>query len=140
LALPANRAERGTAAVEFALVAGLLVVLLFTASDLGRAWHARLVLTVAAREGARRAALDAGWTPGVEAKVAAVLAAGGLSGAAAVTVAPPGPLHFGHDVTVTVRYPLTLHSPIARAVVGAEAWLEAALTARVEGTYRVQIG
>lgn len=116
-------------------MATVLFTLLLTGTDLGRVGHARLVLTAAAREGARRAALDGGWSPAVEARVAAVLAAGGLGGGASVVVSPPGPVHFGHEITVRVRYPLALYSPLARGLVGSVAWVEAALTTRVEGTH-----
>jgi Flp pilus assembly protein TadG len=49
--------ERGAAAVEFALLLPLLLLLVFGIIDFGRAINAQITLTQAAREGARLAAL-----------------------------------------------------------------------------------
>ena len=53
-------ADRGAAAVEFALILPILIVLIFGVIDFGRAFNAQVSLTQAAREGARLAALCAG--------------------------------------------------------------------------------
>lgn len=50
-----RRSQRGVALVEFALVLPLLIVLLFSVWELGRIFDAWLVVTNAAREGARYA-------------------------------------------------------------------------------------
>ena len=60
---PKGRTDRGAAAVEFALVLPLLVMLIFGIVDFGRMLNAKITLTEAAREGARAASLigrDAG--------------------------------------------------------------------------------
>lgn len=63
--------------VEFALILPLLLLVLGGIIDFGRAYYEQIVLTNAAREGARMAAL--GYTPGqVEAR--ADVAARGLNG------------------------------------------------------------
>jgi hypothetical protein len=49
--------DRGAAAVEFALLLPLLLLLLFGIIDFGRALNAQITLTQAAREGARLEAL-----------------------------------------------------------------------------------
>jgi hypothetical protein len=49
--------ERGSAAVEFALVLPVLILLIFGIIDFGRMLSAKIILTDAAREGARAAAL-----------------------------------------------------------------------------------
>jgi len=49
--------DRGAAAVEFALLLPLLLLLVFGIIDFGRALNAQITLTQAAREGARLAAL-----------------------------------------------------------------------------------
>ena len=55
----APRDERGAAAVEFALVVGLLLTVLFGITGFGKAYGEVVALTGAAREGARRAAVRA---------------------------------------------------------------------------------
>ncbi len=50
--------DRGAAAVEFALVLPLLLLLVFGIIDFGRAYMAQISLTQAAREGARLGALS----------------------------------------------------------------------------------
>jgi len=52
-----GKREEGQALVEFALVATLLLLLLFGAIEFGRVFHAYHVITSAAREGARAAAV-----------------------------------------------------------------------------------
>jgi Flp pilus assembly protein TadG len=49
--------DRGAAAVEFALLLPVLLLLIFGMIDFGRAINAQITLTQAAREGARLAAL-----------------------------------------------------------------------------------
>jgi Flp pilus assembly protein TadG len=50
--------DRGAAAVEFALVLPLLLLLIFGIIDFGRMLNAKITLTEAAREAARSAALQ----------------------------------------------------------------------------------
>jgi len=50
--------ERGSAAVEFALVLPMLLLLVFGIIDFGRMLNAKITLNEAAREGARSAALQ----------------------------------------------------------------------------------
>jgi Flp pilus assembly protein TadG len=52
---PRRRDEAGQAIVELALVLILLLLLLVGAADVGRAFHAYIIITNAAREGARYA-------------------------------------------------------------------------------------
>lgn len=55
-----TRGDRGAAAVEFALVLPLLLLIVFGIVDFGRAWNMQLALTQAAREGVRSVALADG--------------------------------------------------------------------------------
>jgi Flp pilus assembly protein TadG len=48
-----NRSERGAVAVEFAILAPILVMLLMGIMEFGRAYNAQVSLTNAAREGVR---------------------------------------------------------------------------------------
>lgn len=55
-----DRREDGVAAVEFAIVAGLLLMLLIGIVEFGMAWNRKQGLEAAAREGARLASVGAG--------------------------------------------------------------------------------
>jgi Flp pilus assembly protein TadG len=102
--------DRGSAAVEFALVLPLLLLIVFGIIDFGRALNAQITLTQAAREGVRLAALgDTG--AAIQARAAA--AAPGLSGVT-VTVAAScapgaGPTA---DAQVNVSYTFSFITPI----------------------------
>lgn len=52
-----RRRDRGAAAVEFALVVPMLLLLVFGIIDFGRMLNVKITLTQAAREGARAAAV-----------------------------------------------------------------------------------
>ena len=83
---PLNR-EHGAAAVEFALVAPLLILLVFGIIEFGRAWSARNVYISAAREGARVAAVG-GDVDDIEARVDEASAP--YTPPAAITISPSG--------------------------------------------------
>jgi Flp pilus assembly protein TadG len=101
------RKEHGQALVEFALVAPVLLLLLFGIVQFGIAFNNSISLTDAVRAGAR-AAVVAG--PGLDAQVAAAksaiaASAGGLDPARiVVTVTQPDDT----DVTVTATYPYSV--------------------------------
>ncbi len=61
---PRTGAERGAAAVEFAIVAALLFMLIFGIINFGLLWSQKNVYVGAAREGARFAAVRCGGTCG----------------------------------------------------------------------------
>jgi Flp pilus assembly protein TadG len=107
--------DRGTAAVEFALVLPILLLIVFGIIDFGRALNAQIVLSGAARDGVRLAALgypDAA----IQARVAA--AAPDLSGVAATVAAscPPGAGPTA-NAQVNVSYSFSFITPIG-AVAG----------------------
>src|SRR5262245_10191813 len=78
--------DRGAAAIEFALLFPLLMLIVFGIIDFGRALNAQITLTQAAREGAR---LDALGEPNVDSQTQA--AATGLSPVTVTaTACPPG--------------------------------------------------
>lgn len=107
-ALRANR-DRGAAAVEFALVLPVLLLLMCGIVDFGRALHEQIVLTQAAREGARLAALS---EPDTVARTRD--AAGALSGAdvnVSVTACPANLV--AADAVVEVTHQFTFITPIA---------------------------
>lgn len=55
---PAQASERGAAAVEFALIVPVLIVMIFGMVDMGMAINAQAIVGNAAREGARAASFN----------------------------------------------------------------------------------
>ena len=103
------RGERGAAAVEFALVVPLLLILVLGIAEFGRAYNISTTLASAAREGARTMALQ---NSASEARTAAQGAATGISlSASQITVTPSScPTSSTGSttlVTVSITYPMT---------------------------------
>jgi Flp pilus assembly protein TadG len=106
--------ERGAAAVEFALLLPLLLLIIFGTIDFGRALNAQITLTQAAREGARLASIGDSY--------AAVQTGtqGAATGLSSVVVPPPpkftactagaGP---GVNAVVNVTYSFSFITPVA---------------------------
>jgi len=99
--------DRGAAAVEFALLLPVLLLLVFGIIDFGRALNAQVTLTQAAREGARLAALG---EPNVVSRTQA--AAAGLSPVAVTVMACPAGAGPGVDASVTTSYQFSFVTPI----------------------------
>jgi Flp pilus assembly protein TadG len=95
--------RRGIAAVEFAVVAPLFVLLVLGVIEFGRAMMVKQIITNAAREGARRAIVESATEAEVRQVVNDYLAGASVSGAT-VTVTPTAlaSLGFGDPVTVQV--------------------------------------
>jgi Flp pilus assembly protein TadG len=120
--------DRGAAAVEFALLLPLLVLLVFGMIDFGRAINAQITITQAAREGARVLALPGGTTKQADGYAAyqdrAVLAGNGLGftasnvtdlpdqSATPETGCPAGSGSTGDDAVVQVTYKFTFLTPV----------------------------
>jgi Flp pilus assembly protein TadG len=111
----ATYTERGAAAVEFAFVLPILLLLVFGIIEFGRGYNVKVELTGGVREGARELAL--GGSP-AEVRQAVRDAAPGLDPAIAdgdftITPCPPG----GADgnATVRVRYDLQTLTPLVPA-------------------------
>jgi Flp pilus assembly protein TadG len=110
--------EQGQTAVEFALVAPFIVVLLLAVIQFGMAFHNYVTITDAARAGARKA-IVARFGSGTfdEAKQAVLASASNLN---QTTLNQPGAIDFnasggmtsGSTVTVTVKYPYTISIPL----------------------------
>lgn len=56
--MPEGRSERGAVAVEFALLAPVLIMILLGIMEFGRAYNVQTTLTNAAREGVRHMAIN----------------------------------------------------------------------------------
>ncbi len=91
--------QRGQSLVEFALVVPVFVTILFGIIEFSRMFETMNVVTSAAREGARVAAVTAPDGSQVQSAAQSVLNAGGVGGNATITVGGPGS---GNMVTVTV--------------------------------------
>ena len=105
--------DRGAAAVEFALLLPVVLLLLFGIVDFGLALNAQITITQAAREGARLASLGTALAT-VQTKTMA--AATGLTIIQANVTEPNGACPVGAaasvDAVVTVTYTFTYLTPV----------------------------
>jgi len=96
------RSNRGQAVIEFALVFPMLLLVCFGITEFGRAWMTMNILTSAAREGVRLAAVTAPDVPAVQQRVRDVCDAARIV-PSAITVVPPNPSDTDRRVSVTVE-------------------------------------
>jgi len=103
--------RRGVAAVEFAIISPVLVLLILGMIEFGRMMMMQQILTNASREGARRAIVETTTNGEVVSVVNDYLASTGIAGAT-VTVSPTdlGAIALGDPVTVRVTTPYSANS------------------------------
>jgi len=104
--------ERGAAAVEFAILLPLLVMLVLGIIEFGRAYNAQITLTNAARDGVRVMAIGGDPTA---ARTAARNGAASVSSTipdSAITLSPSA-CSPGNQVTLTINYTLSTITGIA---------------------------
>jgi hypothetical protein len=106
------RLERGSAAVEFALVLPVIVMLVMVVVQVGMIVQTQLMLTNAAREGARAAAVAIESSEAVSAALAVLPER--VAGGARVTVERQ--IQVGGRAKVTVEYPVTLFGKLGGGV------------------------
>ena len=100
--------DRGSVAVEFALLLPMLLLIVFGIIDFGRALNAQITLTQAARVGARLAAVN---QPNVVSRTQA--AAVGLSPVSvSVTSSCPSGAGQGVNATVVTSYSFSFITPV----------------------------
>jgi len=125
------RSERGQALVEMALVLPVLVLLIFGIIEFGRVFNAYLIITNAAREGAR-----AGIVGATDLKILQT-----VEGSATtldtlqltVTITPSSAYRVrGSSLTVDVDYPVTLYAPVISNIIGNPYVVHGSSTMRVE--------
>jgi len=103
--------------VEFALVLPVLVLLLCSIIDFGNILHEYLVITAAAREGARTAAVN-----GTDAEIEAAVLSAAASvdrGQITVTITPAERIR-GQAVTVAVSNQVPVITPLVAAILADE--------------------
>lgn len=120
--------QRGSAAIEFALVLPLVLLLLLALLQIGVLAHDRLVLTQASRAGAREAAVQ----PSVDAVDDAVRAAAAGLDPERLRVDVSWSGTRGAPVTVSVAYEMPIASVLAGWLFPASVSLDAAATMRQE--------
>lgn len=128
MARGARDRERGTAAVEFALVLPLLLVITLALVQVGLLVRDRLLVESAARAGARAASLEA--DPNAIRRAAADAAPDLDAGAMRVGVARSGTQ--GDPVTVTVDYRSDVRVPLVGWLFGSGVSMRAQATDRQE--------
>jgi Flp pilus assembly protein TadG len=96
--------QKGQALVEFALVIPILIVIILAITEFGRVWMTMNVLTGAAREGARAAAVNELGTTFANNAAQNVMTAAGMTGTS-VTVSGP---NAANEMTVTVQMDYTV--------------------------------
>lgn len=105
------RNERGQGLVEFALVVPMLLILVFGIAEFGRAWMTRNVLTGAAREAARIAAVPVAGggsnNAAATTRASQLLTSAGIT-TATVTVVDDGAAFGTVTATVTYNFPVVV--------------------------------
>jgi Flp pilus assembly protein TadG len=104
----ATRKDRGAAAVEFALVLPVLMLIIFGIVDFGRMLNGKITINEAAREGARAAALVG--AAEANARIGAVTA--GMSGVSASVSECPSEPDPDANATVTITYDFEFITPL----------------------------
>lgn len=108
--------SRGAAAIEFALVLPLLMMLVFGAIQFGTLFNRQQALHAAAREGARVAALPSTTLSEIQTYANNALDGVSMAGTPTVTVTPninrPCENRRGEPVIVQVSVPTTIEIPV----------------------------
>ena len=131
---PKKQRRTGAAAVEFAVVAPIMFMVVVAMFELGRSMSIQQTLTNAAREGAREAILPSATVSSVEAVVAGYTEAS-LSNGNATTASTPDPSTAipGQLITVMVTSNLTPMTRYGMRWFGSEYQMSATATMRKEG-------
>lgn len=112
-----QRNEQGQAVVEMALVLPVLLLILFGIVEFGRVFNAYLVVTQAAREGARLGAVGA-----TDSEIVAEVQSASPtldSAKVAVSISPAAAYRTrGQYITVAVEYPVKIIAPGLNMVLG----------------------
>lgn len=126
-----NSAQEGQSLVELALLLPVLLLIMAGVLDLGRAFHAYITITNAAREGARYASLHPEDTAGVFDRASQEAENSGidLCGPGSPCVLDFPEIAPGEPITVTVEYEF---EPITGLIFGGQAFTIGASAAMVQ--------
>jgi Flp pilus assembly protein TadG len=111
--------SRGQALVEFALVMPLLLILIISVFEFGRAWNLHQTITDAAREGARTAVVanSSVTAASVDSAIGNRIAASGFDPANATVTLPNG-FHTGTGQITSVRIEYPFRFTFLRVLIG----------------------
>ena len=123
-----RRAERGSAAVEFALLLPILLLVLLALVQVGALARDQLVLTQASRAGAREAAVNGS----IDAVHEAVRSAAAGLNSERVAIGVSWGVERGEPVTVSVTYEVPVASPLAGWLLPETVTLRSSATMRRE--------
>jgi Flp pilus assembly protein TadG len=115
--------QRGDSIVEFALLAPLLIVMLFGVLELGRVVDAWLVVHNAAREGARAAVLVYADTPAIAAAqstTSAYLSSGFVVRGDIASTSVPSVQVTSDSIAVTAQADVRLYTPVFQNMLGGQ--------------------
>ncbi len=124
--------QRGAVTAEFALVSTVLLLLLIMCLELGLILDAQLVIGGAARDGARQASVDGGWSAEVEGTVGELLSLGGLDPHRSDIEVQPHRVAYGRPVRVRIDYGYRVRSPLLVPIISSEIPLAAEVVTRSE--------
>ncbi len=122
----------GTAAMEFALVFGVVALLLLSIIEFGLMLNAKILISTAAREGARKAAVDGGESAAAVGRIREIMEAGSLRRERTRVDISPKEAAFGSTIVVRVSYTYEFSSPLVAGVVGKAMDLNAEVVTRSE--------
>lgn len=94
--------ERGSAAAEFVLVATLFITILFGILEFGLMMNSKILVTQAAREAARRAAVDGGASAAAVSRALDCLRMGSIAPDTVDVFIRPAEAAYGSTITVRV--------------------------------------
>ncbi len=130
LAKKLRRSKRGQSLVEIALILPILLIILFGIMEFGRVFHSYLVITHAAREGARYGIIS---KDAAQIKQKVQDASPGITlDLSDIDVNPSTNLTAGVPLTISVEYQLDLFTPVLADIIPNPIVISTSSTMRVE--------